>query len=194
MPATLNRHTVVTAAIRIADTEGLPAVSLRRIAADLGVRTMTLYTHITSKDDLLHHMRDRCDAQTIITDNLPTPWRAAIQLIATRAHQVARQHPWMINLTTHAGPNALRHLEQSLQALTPLTANPHAALHAALAIDHYVLGHTIANIPHRPTTPYTRAVLDTLPTLAPLLAAAPLPDTFDHGLNWLLDGLESAYR
>lgn len=173
---TLTRPAVVAAAIRLADAEGLAAVSIRRVAAELGGRTMSLYTHIDSKDDLLDLMREQVAAEVVIKGDLPADWRTAIRLIATRERETALRHPWMIHMLTHAGhlgPNALRHLDQSLKALAPLTPDPRAALHVATAIDHYVIGHVIGEITRHPTDvftqPYTRTLLEsgTFPTLAP---------------------------
>lgn len=190
--------------MKIADAEGLPAVSIRRVAAELGARTMSLYSHIDSKDDLLDLMREHVAAETVVKGELPEDWRAAVHLIAARAREAALRHPWTIDLIGHpghVGPSALRHLEQSLSVLTRLTADPAVALRIAAAIDNYVLGHVIGEITRRPgrafTQPYTRMLLDNgeFPTLAPL-ATTGFPstgdDSFAQGLTWLLDGVAAA--
>jgi AcrR family transcriptional regulator len=200
----LSRQAVVDAAMRIADAEGLGAVSIRRVAADLGARAMTLYSHIDSKDDLLDLMREQVAGETIITGELPADWREATMLIARRERQTALRHPWLIQLIGqpgHVGPNALRHLEQSLRALMGLVADRRTAFRIAAAIDDYITGHVIREVTHHPgavTHPYTRQLLtgDEFPILGPLIhrGLPSLGDNFDRGLTWLLDGIEDAQR
>lgn len=194
---------MVGAAVKIADADGLSAVSIRRVAAELGARTMSLYSHIDGKDDLLHLMRERVAGETIIRGDLPDDWRAATRRIANRLRETILRHSWVIHLLGHSGhigPNTLRHLEQSLRALTRLTPDPRAALYIAIAVDQYVLGHVTAEVTRRPALahPYTRMLLDggEFPTLAPLVAGG-LPraaDSFERGLTWLLNGIEAAHR
>jgi AcrR family transcriptional regulator len=201
----LTRQSVVAAAMRIADADGLAAVSIRRVAAELGARTMSLYSHIDSKDDLLDLMREQVAAETFVEGELPADWREAIRLIARRARDTGLRHPWMIHLIGHAGqvgPNALRHLEQALRALSGLTNDPIAALAICVAVDEYVLGHVIGAVTRRPTgsftQPYTRMLLDSgaFPTLVPLITGGlpRLGDTFEHGLTCLLTGIEATHR
>jgi AcrR family transcriptional regulator len=191
--------------MRLADTEGLAAVSIRRVATELGARTMSLYSHIDSKDDLLDLMREQVAVETVIDGPLPKNWRAATLAIARRERATALRHPWLIQLLGspgHPGPNVMRHLEQSLTALAGLTTDPVAALRITAAIDEFVLGHVIGEVTRSPTDafaqPYTRALLASgdYPILGPLLSAGPPPldDTFERGLLWLLDGIEAAHR
>jgi AcrR family transcriptional regulator len=201
--ASLSRPAVVDAALRIADAEGLAAVSIRRVATDLGARAMTLYSHIDSKDDLLDLMREQVAGETIIDGELPADWREATILIARRERQTALRHPWLIQLIGHPGhigPNALRHLEQSLRALMGLAADRRTAFRIAATIDEYVMGHVIREVTRHPTAvahPYTRQLLagGEFPTLGPLIQRGlpSLSDNFDRGLNWLLDGIEAAH-
>jgi AcrR family transcriptional regulator len=195
---------VVSAAVKIADADGLPAVSIRRVAAMLGARTMSLYSHIDGKDDLLDLMREQVAAESLVRGELPDGWREAIVGIAAREREVALRHPWVIHLIGHpghVGPNALRHLEQSLRVLTRLTGDARVALDVAAAVDQYVLGHVISEVTRGPAraivAPYTRMLLDNgeFPTLAPLVARGfgPNGNNFEDGLNWLLDGVERAY-
>lgn len=164
---------------------------------------MTLYSHIDSKDDLLDLMREQVAGETLVSDELPPNWRAATLLIARREREVVLRHPWLIQLIGHPGhigPNALRHLEQSLRALTSLVADRKAAFRICVTIDEYVTGHVIREVTGQRgfTQPYTRQLLDSgeFPTLRPLVVRGlpPLGDTFERGLTWLLDGIEAAHR
>jgi AcrR family transcriptional regulator len=180
-------------------------VSIRRVATELGARTMSLYSHIDSKDDLLDLMREQVAAETVVDGALPKGWRAATLAIARRERATALRHPWLIQLLGHPGhigPNLMRHLEQSMAALSGLTTDPVAALRISTAVDEFVLGHVIGEVTRGPADPfarpYTRALLTSgdYPILGPLLSAGPPPldDTFERGLTWLLDGIEAAHR
>jgi AcrR family transcriptional regulator len=204
----LSRDIIVDAGIRIADAEGVEAVSIRRIAADLGVRPMSLYTHIESKEDLLTLMRDRVNAEVLLGEDLPGDWRVALTMIARRTRDVVLRHRWMVDVHDMAlGPNALRHLEESLVAVRPLTADPVTAVHVLLAVDRFVLGHVSSSLTRHDATmanKMTGAYLERLlasgdfDELARVVAAGALfageadPDpVFEGGLAWLLDGIEA---
>jgi AcrR family transcriptional regulator len=204
----LSRDIIVDAGIRIADAEGVEAVSIRRVAADLGVRPMSLYTHIEHKEDLLTLMRDRVNAEVLLGDDLPADWRVALTTIARRTRDVVLRHRWMIDVHDMAlGPNALRHLEESLIAVRPLTADPVIATHVLFAVDRFVMGHVSSSLTRHDdimANEMTGAYLERLlasgefEELARAIAAGALfageasPDpVFERGLAWLLDGIEA---
>jgi AcrR family transcriptional regulator len=212
----LTPEAVVAAAIALADAQGLAAVSIRRVAAELGARAMSLYSHIESKDDLLDLMYDEVNGEILIEGELPGDWRAAIALIAGRTRAVLLRHPWMVQLAgrrPRVGPNGLRHGEQSLVALAPLGLDLRSAMRISSAVDDYMLGHVIREIMagetppdegasadrdgHATMEPYFRRMLDSgeFPNLAPLLAEGlpPIEETFEQGLGWLLDGIARAH-
>jgi AcrR family transcriptional regulator len=200
----LTREVIVDAAVKIADAEGLAGVSIRRVAADLGARTMSLYSHIDSKDDLFDLMREQVMAEVFVETELPADWREAARAIARREHEVSLRHPWLVHLIGHpghAGPNAMRHLEQSLSAIEPVTSDIEVALRIMIAIDEYVIGHVIYEVTKQPaatlTQPYLRTVVEEgdFPRLRPLLAdgVPPLEGTFERGLDWLLDGIAAEF-
>ena len=137
------REQIATAALRIADTEGFEAVTMKRIAAEVGAATMTLYYYVRNKADIVALMHDAILADQLVSgDELSSGWRPATAAIARRTRAVLLAHPWSPAALTDAtfGPNALRHMEQNLAALadTQLTRNEKFALIAA--IDAYVLG------------------------------------------------------
>lgn len=200
----LTRDAIVEAAIEIADTEGLEAVSMRRVAAHLGARTMTLYTHIDRKEDLLDLMYDRLVEEILVDEAAFTDdWRAAISEIARKERASLLRHPWfreLVGRRSKIGPNALRHIEQSLAALDPLHLDPEKAIQVVGAIDHFMLGYVMMEIlhPKRGKTSdemvYLRqlAAAGDYPRLTPLLNDAwpRSKDNFERGLKWLLDGIE----
>jgi AcrR family transcriptional regulator len=143
-PRPLSREAIVAAAIEIADDDGLEAVSIRRLATKLDARPMSLYSHIGRKGDLIDLMVDEVMAGAIIPGGPPTDdWRGALRQIAQRTRESTRAHPWMIAAAFHhpfLGPNTLRHIDQSLAAVSELPLSPDRKRAVLLAIDTYTLG------------------------------------------------------
>lgn len=203
----LSRDAIVDAAIEIADSEDLEAVSIRRVAAKLGARTMSLYTYIDSKEDLLHLMANQVAGEFLIEGEMPADWREAISEIARRSRECLLRHPWLpalVHQNPAPGPNHLRHVEQSLAAVSSLTTDPASMVRIVAAVDHYMLGY-VMHAPHleregEPHTapealqhPYFQKLLQSgdfqhLKTV--LRAGAHSEESFEAGLSWLLDGIE----
>jgi AcrR family transcriptional regulator len=143
-PQPLSRETIVAAAIEIADAEGLEAVSIRRLATKLDARPMSLYSHIGRKGDLIELMIDEVMGGAILPDGPPTDdWREGLRQIAQRTRESTRAHPWMIAAAfrgTLLGPNMLRHIDQSLAAVSELPLSPERKRAVLLAVDTYTLG------------------------------------------------------
>ncbi|GAA0330572.1 TetR/AcrR family transcriptional regulator [Actinoallomurus spadix] len=205
----LSREAIVAAAIAIADAEGLDAVSIRRVASELGVRAMSLYTHIDAKEDLLDLMHDEVAAEVLIEGELPPDWREAFREITAREREVTLRHPWVFQLagrSPRVGPNGLMHAEQSFTVASRLTDDPREMLAIVRAIDHYMLGYTLrtqggrerkaAGLGGVGEEPYVRTLLaeGTFPHLKPVLdAGIHDQDDFEQGLTWILDGIEREY-
>lgn len=148
----LTRAAIVGAAIDIADREGLDAVSIRRVAAVLDARPMSLYTHVPSKDDLLDLMTDRVAGEAVLTEALPTDWRAAMRAIAARSREVGLRHTWMLRSVVkrgNIGPNAVRHIEQSFEALAGLRVETSRRIEILRAVDTFVIGHILGEVSAR---------------------------------------------
>jgi AcrR family transcriptional regulator len=143
-PRPLSREAIVDAAIEIADADGLEAVSIRRLATKLDARPMSLYSHIGRKGDLIELMVDEVMSGAIIPGGPPTDdWREALRQIAQRTRESTRAHPWMIAAAFHhpfLGPNMLRHIDQSLAAVSELPLSPERKRAVLLAVDTYTLG------------------------------------------------------
>lgn len=168
----LSVRAIIDAAVRIADADGLGGVSIRRVAAALNVRPMSLYSFIESKDDLVAQMLDSVIGN-IVLEQLPTDWRAAVESIARRTIEVGSKHPWIMAATaqsTAAGPNALAHEQQTLNALSSLGADDARTRSLAMAIDVYTIGFAM---------------------VSGGASEVPTDDrVFTDGLAWLLDGFE----
>jgi AcrR family transcriptional regulator len=205
----LSREALVATAIEVADAEGLDAVSIRRVAGELGVRAMSLYTHIERKQDLLDLMFDEVAGELLVEEPLPADWREAISAIARREHDVLLRHPWMVDLAARrpaVGPNSLRHGEQSLAALARLDIDPKAAARIVTAVDHYMTGYFVRErlLREREDDPGKGSVIEAY--MRQMLATGRYPhlarayregaedaEPFEQGLRWLLDGIEREY-
>jgi AcrR family transcriptional regulator len=145
----LSRELIARTAMRLADEEGLKAVSMRRIAEALGVGTMTLYHYVRTKDDLYALMDDAMMAELVLDDDeLPAgDWRAALTAIATRSRDVQRRHPWVLEalggLTNRIGPHGMRHFEQSLAATADTGLDREGRLDLVGFVDEYVFGYSV---------------------------------------------------
>lgn len=141
-----SREQIAAAALAIADGEGFAAVSMRRVAAELGAGTMTLYHYVRTKDDLVALMDDALMAEALIPDGeLPAGWRAAITAIAYRTRAALVRHPWALVSLRDAqmGPNAMRHFEQSLKAVSDTGLDATTKLALLTIVDDYVMGHAL---------------------------------------------------
>ena len=137
------RDQIARVALEIADTDGFDTVTMKRIAAELGAATMTLYYYVRTKADIVALMHDAILEDILIPDDqLPEDWRSAVAAIAYRSRDVLIRHPWSISALNDAqfGPNAMRHYEQSLAALkaTSLTAAEKVTITGIF--DDYVVG------------------------------------------------------
>jgi len=140
----LTREDLAATAMRIADTEGLEALSMRRLATELEVGTMTLYHYVRTKDELLTLVNDAVMGEVIVPSHMPIPdnWRAALTLLATRTRAALVKHPWMLdsNDDPPIGPNSVRHFDQSLEAVASLDIPLEDKIDIISLIDEYVFG------------------------------------------------------
>jgi len=211
------RAEVVAAALAIADAEGFEAVSMRNVARRLGVGTMTLYSYIGSKDDLLDLMFDEVMGELLVPEPLPADWRDAITQVARRTRAVWLRHPWMaygLGDRSSFGPNSMRHVEQSLAAIEPLGVAGVEAFALLGAIDDYTLGHAMRQIGADATLDrqgMTRA--EWMAMMAPyweeMIARGGFPrleaaaggdwelmpeERFERGLEWMIEGIAARYE
>lgn len=126
-PARVNRTQVIAAAVTLADESGLDGVSMRSVARALGVGTMTLYSHVPSREQLVDAMIDRAYADFTLPDR-DLPWRPALDAFARGYWSLLRSHPWLLAVNTWRmplGPHVLDADEAGYRILadTGLTAN-----------------------------------------------------------------------
>jgi AcrR family transcriptional regulator len=130
----LSRERVVAAGIELADRDGIESISMRRLAQELGVEAMSLYTHVRNKDDLLDGMVDA------VVGMIPTSpdgagWKTSLRRMALAARGVVLTHPWaprVIESRTTLGPAMMRYVNTVLGILREggfTVAQTHHALH-----------------------------------------------------------------
>ena len=110
---------IVAAAIELADAEGLGALSMRRVAERLGVGTMSLYTYVPGKAELLDVMLDTVLAEVARPDGAGS-WRAGLELRAREDWALFHRHPWMLQISPSRallGPNETELFEATLRVV-----------------------------------------------------------------------------
>ena len=146
----LTREKIATVALAIADKDGFEAVSMRRIAQELNVGTMSLYYYIETKDDLIGAMDDALMAEALLP-SLPKGWKRAIVEIAKRTHALFIRHPWALTAMLSAPPglNAMRHMEQCLEALAETSMTGGEKFTLLAMVDDFVFGHALREAAER---------------------------------------------
>jgi AcrR family transcriptional regulator len=116
----LSLDEIVAAAVKIAETDGLPAVSMPRIAASLGAGAMSLYRYVGSKDELLTLMAEVVYSEAPAPNDPATGWRQGLSRWAWQLHDVTLRHSWVVRMPVSgppATPNQLVWMENGLAAL-----------------------------------------------------------------------------
>jgi len=210
------RASIAAAALRIADTRGFEAVTMRNVATELGAGTMTLYHYVRNKEELTALMSEAIMSEIVIPDDeLPDGWREGLAEIARRTRRVFGAHPWigeyMDAEQAQAGPSTLRHVEQTL-AVAARTGLPlEERLEVAGLVDDYVIGYAIRNREPEADRAHlesmaaylqTQLATGEIPHLAEMMGDDPraaierlmhlasLEERFERGLQRVLDGIE----
>ncbi|MGW0410630.1 TetR/AcrR family transcriptional regulator C-terminal domain-containing protein [Streptomyces collinus] len=205
-----SREAITAAAVALADAEGLEAVTMRKVAAQVGAGAMSLYSYAPDKETLLELMVDHVSGELPTTNTLTGDWRADLRTIAhlQRAHML--RHPWLpaaLAVRRIPGPNTLAFLERALAVLRPTGLDGAAKLEVFAQLTAFVAGHVAHEIartaasqsPDRAAAEarYLAAVAadGCHPELAEALAAPGRPltpeATFTRFLNRLIDGLDT---
>ncbi|MEV5411246.1 TetR/AcrR family transcriptional regulator C-terminal domain-containing protein [Thermopolyspora sp. NPDC052614] len=140
----LTRERILAVAIEIADTEGLAALSMRRIATELGVATMSLYRHVPSKDELIVLMYNVVFGTTAYPDPPPEHWRECVEIGARTQWSIYRRHPWVAQAISFTrpipAPDAVVHTEWLLRALDGRGLTDEQLFHFAVTVANHVRG------------------------------------------------------
>ena len=141
----LTRDRVLGAAVVVADKGGLESLTIRSLAEELGVKPMSVYYHVASKDEILDGIVD------IVFGEMGLPavggdWRAELHRRAHSARSVLRLHPWAIPLLesrTSPGPATLRHHDAVLGTLRAAGFSLAMTAHAYALLDAFIYGHAL---------------------------------------------------
>jgi AcrR family transcriptional regulator len=134
---------IVATAVKVADAEGLDAVSMRRVAQELGRSTMSLYSHVPGKAELLDLMIDAVLAEQPTVAALDGDWRAALEATAREAVAFYQRHPWVLQVAggrSVSGPHELDGYEAVLRVLAHAGLRGTQLTRAASAFDVVVRG------------------------------------------------------
>ncbi|MGY0062609.1 GntR family transcriptional regulator [Streptomyces sp. LZ34] len=140
----LTRERIVRAAIEIADSEGLAALSMRGVAARLGVAAMSPYRHVGSKEDLVLLMADTAFGEKSYPADPPTGWRPRLELAARTLWALYREHPWLAQTGPLTRPlllpNLMVHAEWVLDTLDGHGLDPKTVLDLHVLLYSYIQG------------------------------------------------------
>jgi AcrR family transcriptional regulator len=198
----LTREKIAAVALAIADKDGFEAVSMRRIAEELDVGTMSLYYYIKTKDDLIAVMDDALMAEALLP-SLPKGWKRAIVEIARRTHALLIRHPWALTAMLSAPPglNAMRHMEQCLEALAETSMTGGEKLTLLAMVDDFVFGHALREAADRSKVDTRFAATQlrsgAFPRLVEVVGDGRISaqgDRFEQGLGRLLGWKPDAHR
>ncbi|MDN0194120.1 TetR/AcrR family transcriptional regulator [Streptomyces sp. S.PNR 29] len=209
----LTLERIVETAIEVADREGLGAVSMRRVAGELGTGAMSLYRYVPGKAELLDLMLDRVQRPADDAAGLGDgDWRSTLQALARANLALYRRHPWLLQVNQSRpllGPSALDGMEKVLSRIKPMGLSDPELLSAIIMIDGYVVGAARTQV-HQEEAERTTGLTDAqfwqaqTPFLEKVLAGGRYPvmaslsedtfsadfDHFEFGLQRILDGLE----
>jgi len=179
----LSRARVLRAAFDRTDQEGVEALSMRKLAQQLGVEAMSLYRHVRNKGDIVDGMVDLVFAE-IGLPALDVDWKTAMRRRALSAREVLARHPWAIGLMesrSTPGLATLQHHDAVLACLQNEGFSIALAAHAYSVLDSYIYGFALrqASLPFQ--------------TSVEAVEAQPGDDyanEFVFGLDLILDGLE----
>ena len=210
----IGRDDVVRAAIALADADGLAGVSMRRVATELGIATMSVYRHVASRDELANLMLDAVLGERPLPDPPPAGWRARCGAAARSFWEVCQRHPWAAQTLSKTRPqqipNGMDYTEWLLAAFDGYGLDLNTRFRAGLIVLMYVRGLAVSIEPQlraRQDTGLTDEEWMTRqkpsmhaavgPERFPQLSVAmhhevdaELDDMFAFGLERLLDGIE----
>jgi AcrR family transcriptional regulator len=201
---------VVAAGIELADRDGLADLSMRRVAEKIGVGTMSLYTYVPGKADLVAAMRDQVMGEAAIADP-SAGWRPALDAYARALWALYHRHPWLLLAPcAHElpGPNETARMDALLAVAESAGLDPHQMLGVFLLIDGYVRGIAMLSVDAQLASarsglteiewwaerePVVNAYVTPakFPAMTKLAAAGAYDtDGFEFGLQRTLDGIE----
>ncbi len=208
VPLTVDR--VLDGALALAGRVGLEALTIRRLAQELGVKPMTIYHYVPSKDAIVDGMVERVFAEVDLPPEA-LPWAQAIRVRCLSSRRALNRHPWaapLMESRTSPGPVSLRHHEAVLACLRRGGLSWQLTAHAYAILDSYVFGFAFeeatlpstggegfAEIAQQMAAAFDPRVYPTLTAFTAEHVLRPgysFGDSFEFGLDLILSGLERA--
>ena len=196
----LTAEAITGAAIRVADEEGIEALTIRRVAAEVDARPMSLYIHFESKEALLSAMVEVVIEEIIADEPLPEAWQEAVAKMARRMYAAFLAHPWFVIVAAprpRFGPNATRLSTQMAQAISDLPLDEAQVWAALGTLTDYVLGYSLRAAVGPSADAIEDMISDEEIEAHPELASYPESlrsrssiERFEFGLQTILDGIE----
>ncbi|QLY33903.1 TetR/AcrR family transcriptional regulator [Nocardia huaxiensis] len=140
----LSLDQIVQAAITVADAEGYAALSMARVAKELGFTTMSLYRYVDSKDTLVDLLLDRAIGEPPAIPR-EAGWRTGLEAWAWAEHRAIRAHPWWLDIPMNSpplGPNNMAWLEAGMSTLAAVPVAEPLKLQLLLNLSLSVIGRT----------------------------------------------------
>jgi AcrR family transcriptional regulator len=203
----LSRDRVLHAAINLADNGGIEALTMRKLAQELGVEAMSLYYYVANKDELLAGILD-----LVVSEMEPpssgTDWAAAMRTSAMSSYRALLRHRWAVRLlmsSTRVSPARLRWMEGILRCLREGGFSANMTHHAYHALESHIMGFTlwVTSLPFKAeeladigATFLRELPIEEYPYLAEHIEQHINPSEheekseFEFGLDLILDGLE----
>lgn len=205
----LSRQRALAVAVEVADDSGLGGLTMRKLAAALGVEAMSLYYHVANKEDILDGMVDLVFGEIELPSG-ESDWKTEMRERAVSARQALMAHPWAVPLMdsrSNAGPSILRHHNAVIGSLRQAGFSLEMAAHAFSLLDSYIFGFVLqdTNLPFETleeleavaTSIMDQFPVDDYPYFVELTVDHVLKpgysysDEFLFGLEFILDGLEA---
>lgn len=205
----LSKDRILQAAVRVADRGGVEAITMRRVAQELGVEAMSLYHHVSNKEAILDGVVDLVFAAIELPPAEFDDWRDAMRVRAHSARAALSKHRWALGLMDSRrdpGLATLRHHDAVLGVLSEAGFALSMAVHAVSIIDSYIGGFVLqeANLPVKTPEDLQEVAAGIpehpmaaeLPYLATMIVEHALQpgydynSEFDYGLDLILDALE----
>jgi len=204
----LTRERVLRTAMTLADEGGIESLTMRKLAQKLGVEAMSLYYHVTNKDDILDGMVDIVFGEIDLASD-QTNWKTAMRKRAISVRKILSIHPWatsMMQSRVNPGPALLHHHNGVIGCLRESGFSVEMAAHAFSAMDAYIYGFSL----QEQTLPFDTPdeVAEVAETMLEQFPVAEFPhlaeltiehilkpgydygDEFEFGLDLVLDGLD----
>lgn len=207
----LTRDRVLRAALALVDEGGVEALSMRKLGQALGVEAMSLYNHVTGKEEVLDGLVDSVFGEIALPED--QDWKSAMRRRAISARDALARHRWAIGLMesrTNPGPATLRHHEAVLRCLRRAGFTVVMAAHAYSLLDSYIYGFALqqSSLPFdtgEQAAELAETVMrgfpsDDFPYMAEIAVEHVMKPgysyaaEFEFGLDLILDGLERAQK